>query len=78
MHHWFRSYVRLSCNYSTKIRKKDRNKISSNIILEAVRAVKIYNLSIRQVALGFHINYSGYYKKVLNITINLETCDNQP
>jgi len=33
--------VRLNYNYGTKIRKEDRNKISPDIILEAIRAVKI-------------------------------------
>jgi len=45
--HWldqsFRDYVRLNCNYGTKIRKKNRyrGKIPPNIILKAVRAMKI-------------------------------------
>jgi len=48
--------VRLNCNYNTKIRKEDRGKIPPDIILEAVRAVKIYNLFTRQVALEFNMN----------------------
>jgi len=44
-----------------------RGKIPPDIILEAVRTVKIHNLSIRQVALEFNMNYcgelSGYCKK---------------
>jgi len=43
-----------------------RDKISSDIILEAVKAVKIHNLYIRQTALGFNMNYralSDYCKK---------------
>jgi len=40
--------------------------------------VKLHNLSIRQVALGFNINYPDYYcmiiaKSLEYVTINLET-----
>jgi len=38
-------------------RKTDRRKISPDIILEAIRAVKIHNLSIQQAALKFNTNY---------------------
>jgi len=44
-----------------------RHKTPSDIILEAVRAVKIHNLSIRQTALEFNMNYnalSHYCKKL--------------
>jgi len=33
--------------HDTKIRKENKSKIPPNIILEAVRAMKIHNLSIR-------------------------------
>jgi len=37
--------------------KKNRSKIPPDSILETVRAIKIHNLSIRQVALEFNMNY---------------------
>jgi len=51
-----------------------------DIILEAVRAVKIHNLFIQQIALEFNMNYrvlNRYCEKCPKYVTNLETCDNQ-
>jgi len=48
----------------------NRRKTLPDIILEAVRAVKIHNLSIQQVALEFNMNYRAsnrYCEKILNM-----------
>jgi len=47
-------------------RKTDKDKTPLDIILKAVRAVKVHNLSIRQVALEFNMNYPAnrYCKKI--------------
>jgi len=57
---------------------KHRSKTPLDIILEAVRAVRIHNLSIRQTALEFNINYNA-----LIIIVKSSICDywlwnNQP
>jgi len=61
-------------------RKTNRGKTPLDIILRA-RVMKIHNLSIRQVALEFNINYctlSRYCKKIPEYVItNYRTCDNQ-
>jgi len=48
--------------------------------LEAVRAAKIYNLSIRQAAeFNMTLHYVVIAKNLEYVnTINFETCDNQP
>jgi len=62
-------------------KKTDRDKTPPDIILKAVSAVKIHNLSIRQAILEFNMNYctvSRYYKKRIydyqskRVTINPE------
>jgi len=48
-------------------KKTDRSTISPDIIFKTVRTVKIHNLSIRQAALEFNMNYrvlSSYCKKI--------------
>jgi len=49
------SEVMLNCNHGTKIRKENKGKFPLDIILEAIKAVKIHNLSIQQAA-GFNMN----------------------
>jgi len=60
--------VKLNYNYENYENKRGRRiEIKFRpIILEAIRAVKIYNLFTRQVALKFNMNYralSHYCKK---------------
>jgi len=45
--------------------------------LEVVRAVKIYNLSIRQAALEFNMNYRALSSCLECVTTNFGPCDNQ-
>jgi len=59
----------------------DRGKILPDIILEVVRAVKIHNLSVRQTALEFNMNYcalSRYCKMFGICDYQPLICDNQP
>jgi len=55
-------------------KKTDKYKTPSDIILEAIRAMKVYNLSVWQAILEFNMNYRALSFKcdyqLWNMTIN--------